>query len=181
MKKLILFLALAFIMAGSAMAVKPTEVPKPKPFCGNEGFDCECQNFYNSTDYYSIAKFEPKPAPCTSAATSYFIAEQNTLYDYYDITVNGTAKSVSWTSDPDVYSALVKAGNDWVEYLGGKGSATSAKKAISHVTFCGKKNSNGGCTGPNCGNNGVPEFSLLTLGIATVAVTAGLVYLRKSG
>jgi hypothetical protein len=138
--------------------------------CKDNGFNCECQNFYKDTHYYAMSKWE-----YTCSAKDYTEVASNPLYGALDYNVDGTLKKISWTSNPEVYSVLVKAGNDYTEYVGGSGSATSSKD-ISHVTFCGYKTSNGG-GGPG---NGVPEFSPVTLGIAMTLTTLGILYLRKS-
>jgi hypothetical protein len=80
-----------------------------------------------------------------------------------------------------VYSVLVKAGNEQVEFDGGASGTVTSKKDISHITFCKYYDgSNGGCTGGNCGGNGVPEFPGLAVGAAVAVATLGLVFLRKN-
>jgi hypothetical protein len=142
-------------------------------FCGNEGFNCECQNFYNDSDYYAIEKFA-----INDGEDDYSSDEANSLYSYFNIDVTGYLKAANWTSNPAVYSVLVKAGNDREEFNGGTSGSVDSKKDISHITFCGYRTNNGG--GDDGGDNGVPVFPGVTIGAAVLVVTLGLVFIRKN-
>ncbi len=151
--------------------------------CGNQGFDCECQNFYNDSDYRAVAKW-------AYGESDYALEIKNPNYNYITTNVTGDLNQASYDSDNgnyavEVYSVLVKAGNERTEYLGTSGDITSVQD-ISHITFCtiyysgdgnGGSNGGGGCSNGNC--NGVPEFSTVTLGAAIIIGALGLVYLRK--
>jgi hypothetical protein len=144
--------------------------------CGNNGFNCECQNFYNDSHYYTIEKWS-----FNSCKKDYVLEEENTKYKYYNINVDGNLKGADWTSSPEVVSVLVKAGKETVEFDGGlSGSVNTTKKDISHITFCGYKSNDGGCTGSDCGSNGVPEFPKLSVVAAVLVVALGIVFLRKN-
>lgn len=159
--KLISFLSMAIMLSGLVAAQYD---------CGNNGFNCECQNYYGSPDYYSIEKFAP-------SGESYALNESNPLYGYFSFDVTGDLKEADWASNYNVYSVLVKAGNDYKEFSGGASGNVDSVKDISHITFCGYRDYDDGSGGD--GGNGVPEFSLTTLGIATVITALGLVYLRN--
>jgi hypothetical protein len=165
---------LVLTLTSAVSAVKPVdeEIIEEELFCKDAGFNCECQNFYNSSNYVAVEKF-------AMVGDEYKSDEVNPVYDYYDIDVEGNLQHINWTSNPDIYSVLVKMGNDRVALEGGSfGSYDSPRKDISHVTFCRMK-TNGGCTGPNCGGNGVPEFPAYSIGAAVLVVTLGLVFLRR--
>jgi hypothetical protein len=148
---------------------------------GNEGFNNECQNFYNDSHYYVIEKWSFNVIQCKSK-DSYKIDETNPLYSYFNIHVNGNLKSANWTSNPSVESVLVKSGNNVVKFNGGLSGSVTSSKDISHITFCGHKISggDGGCTGADCGSNGVPEFPGVAVGAAVLVATLGLIVLRKN-
>lgn len=153
-----------------------TEVPKNNTGeeCNNEGFNCECQNFYNSSKYYAIQKWSFR-----DQKGDYVLDEKNNLYSYYNIDVNGDMKGANWTANPCVISVLVKAGNDKISFDGGlSGSVYTSKKDISHITFCGYRSGDNG--GNNGGNNGVPEFPAFSVVIAVFIATLGIMYIRKS-
>lgn len=155
-------------------AIKPVEEPAPEPICSNEGFNCECVNFYGSFDYYTIEKW-------SFDGEEYSVDETNPRYSYFNIDVDGDYRGAEWTSSPSVYSVLMKAGNDLTEFEGGlEGNVTAGKHDISHLTFCGYKTNNGGCTGDDCGGNGVPEFPAFSAVAAVLVVTLGLVFIRRN-
>jgi hypothetical protein len=166
---------LFFLPTISGVNAKVKETIKDDSFCGDEGFNCECQNFYNSTDYVAVEKW------AYDGEKDYVLKEEKILYNYFNIHVTGDLKEADWTSSPEIYSVLVKAGNERVEFDGGLSGSVDSIKDISHVTFCKYNDgSNGGCTGANCGSNGVPEFPAFSIGAAVLVVTLGLVFLRKN-
>jgi hypothetical protein len=160
MKKMVVYLLIAAVLVSSVFAWKSFCTPKPA------GFKGECAKYYNSDEYYSIAKFEYKN-------WKYQLAEKNPAYSYYDIKVKGLPKIAKWTSTPEVHSVLVKAGKGTTAAAGGSEGVVKSEKDISHLTFCGKKQPNGG------GGNGVPEFSTMAVGAAVLAVALGLVFIRR--
>jgi hypothetical protein len=169
---LTIFILVLTLTSAVSAKVDKEEIVEVELFCGNEGFNCECQNFYNSNDYEAVAKFE-------YIGEEYEEDEINPLYDYFVFDIDGNLSYVDWTSNPAVYSVLAKWGNETVEFDGGfSGSFESTGKDISHITFC-KMKTNGGCTGPDCGENGVPEFPAYSIGAAVLVVTLGLVFLRR--
>jgi hypothetical protein len=50
-----LVVAILFALTVFALPMVSAQADKDA-VCPNEGFNCECQNFYNSTDYRAIAK-----------------------------------------------------------------------------------------------------------------------------
>lgn len=170
---LVLFVFGLFLPTITGVNAKVVE-EEPEPLCTNEGFNCECVNFYGSFDYYTIEKW-------SYDGEEYSVDETNPRYSYFNIDVDGDYRGAEWTSSPAVYSVLVKAGQDQTEFDGGlEGNVTTGKHDISHLTFCGYKTNNGGCTGDDCGGNGVPEFPALSAVAAVLVVTLGLVLLRKN-
>ncbi len=172
MKKIIIYTIIMVVLITCAYA-KPQDNNETEGYdCGNQGFDCECQNFYNDSDYRAVAKW-------VFENDDYEIDEQNPAYSYIHTDVTGDLKSANWTSNNTVYSLLVKAGNDQEEFDGGTQGWVYSSKDISHITFCKYVHTNGGggCANGNC--NGVPEFSTLTFGAAIMIGAMGLIYLRK--
>lgn len=186
MKNIFVFVMVAILLVSGVIAAQTsfTTASQEKNtsqihngICGNQGFNCECKEFYkNNTHYYSIAKWE-----YNDEKNNYILQEQNPLYHYYTITVNGNLKMANWTSNPDVYSVLVKVGNNRTEFRGGASGSVNSTKDISHITFCGYKHSGGtsACVGANCNGNGVPEYSTLALVAAVITVMLGLIFLMK--
>ena len=126
-----------------------------------------------------------------SCGDSGFTLEESN-YISYTTDVVGDCQGADWTSVPGADGLVVKAGTDSQVFPGGVSGTVEAwsqcqnaeckknvTRDISHVTFC--RNSDGGsCRGQECDpGQGVPEFSTLTLGVAVLAATMGLVYLRK--
>ncbi|MFH1174372.1 MAG: hypothetical protein V1725_04520 [archaeon] len=165
------YMILALFALGTFAALTHVGIATPSD-CGNEGFNCECQNFYNDAQYQAIEKWS-----YDSSEGDYVVDEANPTYDYFDIDVTGGLNAANWTSTPDVTSVLVKAGNERIEYAGSASGEVSSRKDISHITFCNHNNGNNG--GGNGGGNGVPEFSPIAIGAAIVITTGGLVILRK--
>ena len=173
MKKAFMFVILAlFLVSGVIATTSITCADKDKKGDkDNNGFNNECQKYFNDKNYFPLAKFDYN-------GHGYTLIEQSSDYDSYTIDVSGTSKKADWTSNPNVYSVLVTEGKKEVQFNGGlSGTITSNRDNISHITFCAKKTSGGGTGGVP---SGVPEFSLLTMGIAVIAVSLGLVFLRKN-
>ena len=101
------------------------------------------------------------------------------MYKQFKFTIKGNLKAASWTSNLGVYSVLVKAGNSETAFAGGTSGSFTSQKDISHVTFCGHRAATNGGNGGGS-TNGVPEYSAITLGVAIVITTIGLVYLRRN-
>jgi hypothetical protein len=178
MKKLFVFALMAVLLVSAVMAA--SSEPKNDNTCNNQWF-CnqeimlDCQNFFNDTHYYTIAT-------ASFDGTAYNLDNQNTLYRYYKLDVTGTSNSAAWTSTPPVKSVLVKTEAGLTAFEGGlSGSAEST--GINQVIFCGYKHGGSHTLSNNGGNNnsnGVPEFPALTVIVAVLVVTLGLVFLRKN-
>jgi len=169
MKKIFVFILMAALFITSVVASPAV----------NEGFKSECQNFYNSSRYFTIAKWT-----YNETLQNYNLAEKNDLYSYYDTTVNGGKNSVAWASDVNLRTVLVKA-NETLEFKGGKHGQVNSTQDISDVTFCGYRSHSSSVSGGsnnginNVSNNGVPEFPSFAMGAAVLLVALGLVFLRK--
>jgi hypothetical protein len=169
MRQTIVFVIMAALLASAATAA-----------VSNVGFDNECSSFYDSNNYYSIAKWV-----YSNETNNYILEEQNSLYSYYGINVYGNLIAADWTSDPKVSFVIMNAGDESIEFNGGTAGYVNSITDINHITLCGHTvnkrviQPNNGCVGVDCGGNGVPEFSVITLGAAVLAVTLGLVFIRK--
>jgi hypothetical protein len=180
MKTTYIFAIVALILASGVMAALNTNEA-----CGTDGFNCECKEFYHGdSKYYTIAKWE-------YSNDAYALTQQNKLYGYFSTDVTGNLNAADWTSNLNVYSVLVKSGEETIAFDGRSEGSVNSITGINHITFCGYKHGGNsgsrgasvGCTGSSCSSNtnsnGVPEFSTLTIGAAVLVVTLGLVFLRK--
>lgn len=144
------------------------QCPDTSCHAGNADTECQCFGYA-----FGIAKDE------STGSWSY-----NNGYDI-DVTKND---DYDWTASPGVAGVLVKTGggnNNFCVLSGGTSGSVSGELSVSHITFCGNDNG-GGCTGccpgdpyyPTC-TPPVPEFSLITLGLAVLGAGLGLALLRK--
>lgn len=175
MKKLLLFAMIAMLLVTPIIATSEEENKCDTNWFCNQELTAECADFYGSQNYYTIATW-------TYDGNNYVITEQNNLYRYYNINLNGNLNSADWTANPNVKSVLVNAGNEKVEFKGGASGSVNSVNNINNVVFCGYKNGGGSSKSAtiNDNSNGVPEFPALTVGVAVLVVTLGLVFIRKN-
>lgn len=169
MKKLFVF-ALMALMLVSIVAAQSDATCGDKWFC-NQELTLDCQKFYDDSNYYTIAKW-------SFNGEEYSLLEQNIRYRYYDTTVEGTSSSAEWSSNPEVVSVLVNAGDLTFESAGGE-TGVVAEENINTITFCGYSTSSSR-TSVTSSSNGVPEFPALSVVAAVLVVTLGLVFIRKN-
>lgn len=173
--KAIAYMGVLLVMIASVFATAECQknIPPKSP-------DNECKT-YLGEDFYGVAKFE-------WVDNEYKLSEEGMLSPY-EISINGDDKEADWTSNYKVYP-LVKAGKDTETYEGAKSGTVYCIDwenpkdkvnchGISHVTFCDKTGGENGGNGGDDDDNEVPEFSVLTLGLAIIGAGLGLVLLRK--
>lgn len=179
MKK-ILFAILALMLvlvSASAMAV----VDEP------EGFNYECQNFYDDESYFTIEKWM-----FNDVEGDYVLMEQSSLYGYYEIDVTGDLHNATWISHRNFNSLLVVAGDETsssdemtpanIFMFGGWTGDVSSEEEITHLTFCGKRSTGSSDSSTALSakpQHGVPEFPSLALGVVLLFGTLSIVALRK--
>jgi hypothetical protein len=182
MKKLFVFAIMAALLVTTVMATSENKNCETSWFC-NQEISTACSDFYGNAQYYTIAKW-------TYNDNAYVLAEQNNLYRYYNIGVSGNSNSADWTSDPRIKSVIVKTSENSTEFAGGLSGAVASTKEITDITFCGYKNGGSNGNGINSApaksesfgggaSNGVPVFPSFTIAIAVLAVTLGLIFIRK--
>jgi len=173
MKKIFVFALMAIMLVSAVMAESSENKCDTNWFC-NQGLTLECQDFYDNSNYYTIAKW-------SYDGKEYVLEEQNNLYRYYNIDVTGALLNANWISDPRIESVLVKLGDERIEFDGGvEGTVKTDDKEISHITFCGYKSGRSSSISLATTGSGVPEFPGLAVGAAVAVATLGLVFLRKN-
>jgi len=136
----------------------------------------ECSKFYDSASYYTISKWN-YVINSNKCGGHYAPFERNTLYNYYNLFVEGTVNTTAtWTANPIVYSVLVNG----EETTGGSAGTISDTLGIDQISFCGKKPTDTTCTGSDCNQNGVPEFPGVSIAIVVAITALGLVFIRKN-
>ncbi|HJX05874.1 MAG TPA: hypothetical protein VJ461_04125 [Candidatus Nanoarchaeia archaeon] len=170
MNKAIMYVSLFLVMIASVMA----QVGSIDTECQSKEFD------------FGIVKYEWDEMAGTFDPEDPAISGYTTSIDCTDTQSGEEAKiecmEADWTSIPDADGILVKGGTETDDYLGGTEGTVycvdydGTCHGISHVTFCGNyENGNGNGNG----DHPVPEFSIVTLGLAVIGAGLGLVFIRK--
>jgi hypothetical protein len=99
---------------------------------------------------------------------------QGDAVDGLQLTVDGGSIETNWTSDEPIAGVLMNASGETTVLDGGlsgsfKQVPDGEPQEISSMTFCAESEA-----------AGVPEFSLVAMAFAIIAVTLGLVILRRN-
>lgn len=145
-----------------------------KWFC-NQELSFDCQEFYNDSHYYTIAKWISQDGILR-------LDEQNTMYRHYNTNAEQIGSNLTWKSSPYVQSVLATFRDEQKSFEGGKQGSIELKEAPSELVFCGYKSRANtlGVQSSSAAGSGVPEFPALTAAIAVILVTLGIVFLRKN-